>query len=144
MTFYQVRKRSQGIPIIPMVDIVTILLLFFTQTTKFMNPSGESRSELRIKAPTTRYMPGEPSESDQILLELSAEGKIALNGEIIEKARLKDVVSARLRERPSAKVQCAVDKAAPMGEFIGIWDMLTAAGVDMEQIRVKIDFEKAD
>lgn len=39
MQFYRKKARTMGVPIVPMIDILTILLIFSSFT-----PSGKSRS----------------------------------------------------------------------------------------------------
>ena len=57
MQFYRKKARSMGVPIVPMIDILTILLIFFIVHTQWKKP----QSLLKIDVPGAEFMEGTPS-----------------------------------------------------------------------------------
>lgn len=47
MQFYRKKAKSMGVPIVPMIDILTILLIFFIVHTQWKKP----QSLLKIDVP---------------------------------------------------------------------------------------------
>ena len=125
----------QGIPIVPMLDILTILLIFFIVHTEFKREVDV----LRLDLPKTENIAGEAGELHHILLELDASGRIALDGHEISEQDIPSVVEDLLRKNPDAQLQVAAADGSSMGNFIRILDSLTAAGLNIEQIPVRID-----
>lgn len=41
MQFYRKKARSMGVPIVPMIDILTILLIFFIVHTQWKKPQSQ-------------------------------------------------------------------------------------------------------
>ena len=57
MHFHRITRKRAEVPIVPMIDILFILLVFFIVSTTFKKP----RNVLRIEIPTVREIP-----SDQV------------------------------------------------------------------------------
>ena len=54
MQFYRKKARTMGVPIVPMIDILTILLIFFIVHTQWKKP----QSLLKIDVPGAEFMEG--------------------------------------------------------------------------------------
>lgn len=121
-----------------MLDILTILLIFFIVQTEFKHQSRV----LKLKIPQTEYIVGEKGNKKSILLELDAEGNIALAGKRIEKSQLKQAMLDIKAKRPELEIQFSASEEASMGELINIIDELQAAGIDIEELPLRIDFQQ--
>lgn len=71
MQFYRKKARTMGVPIVPMIDILTILLIFFIVHTQWKKP----QSLLKIDVPGAEFMEGAPSTG--------ATGRPGRDGEIL-------------------------------------------------------------
>lgn len=135
MVIYTRKSTPQGIPLVPMLDILTILLIFFIVHTEFKRQV----SVLDIALPQTHHISGETGDKHQILLEVADDGSLALNGKILSldslPAALQDIRTAT----PDASIQLAAACGASLGRFIQIMDTLTAAGLPLEEVPVRID-----
>lgn len=139
MTFYTPNKKRQGIPIVPMLDILTILLIFFIVHTQLKT----QQHVLKIDLPQTHHLAGDIAPKDQVLLEIDDGGTMALGGKKIESGQLENAVQELLRRQPEARVQVSAAEGAPMGALVRVMDILTAAGIDTPQVPVRIDFQPA-
>lgn len=139
MVIYTRKPAALGISIVPMLDILTILLIFFIVHTEFKRQV----SVLDIALPQTHNIAGEKGDKNQILLEVADDGTLALDGNIITLDKLSAAVHEIRSTRPDAKVQVSAARGASMGRFIQIMDILTAAGLPAEEVPVRIDYQSA-
>ena len=137
MKLYERRFGQQGIPIVPMLDIITILLIFFIVHTEFKRQV----SVLKLDVPQTHHLAGSQGERDSVLLEVGADGSIAFNGRLVPAEQLVAAVRELLQQNPQARIQLAAAGEASMARFIGVLDTLTAAGLEVEEIPVRIHYE---
>ena len=139
MVIYTRKPAALGISIVPMLDILTILLIFFIVHTEFKRKV----SVLDIALPQTHNIAGEKGDKNQILLEVADDGALALDGNIITLDKLSAAVQEIRITRPDAKVQVSAARGASMGRFIQTMDILTAAGLPVEEGPVRIDYQSA-
>ena len=92
MKIYHRPAGGQGIPIVPMLDILTILLIFFIVHTEFKHQV----SVLNLDVPQTRHLAGVQGDRNSILLEVGDDGSIAFNGKVISSSQLVEEVRALL------------------------------------------------
>lgn len=85
------RREDADDKLIPLINIVFLMLIFFMI-------AGQIRptDPIAIEPPETRG--GETPNQDSLLLLLDAQGQVALDGEIIEKALLAERLVARLSQ----------------------------------------------
>lgn len=136
MNIYRRKHAVQGIPIVPMLDILTILLIFFIVQTEFKRQVNV----LKVDLPRTENISGETGNRNDILLELSSDGQIALAGRVIAANEIPAAVRQILAENPQANIQVAAAEGSSMGKFIEILDTLTAAGLNVDEIPIRINY----
>ena len=136
MKLYERPIRQQGIPIVPMLDILTILLIFFIVHSEFKRQV----SVLKLDVPQTHHLAGTQGDRNSILLEVDDDGSIAFNGKLIPTGQLVDEVRTLRLQNPGATIQLSAAGGASMARFIEVLDTLTAAGLDVEQVPVRIDY----
>lgn len=136
MNIYTRKAVIQGIPIVPMLDILTILLIFFIVQTEFKRQVNV----LKLDLPQTENLAGEISNHDDILLEVAADGRIALAGRVLTIDEIPVAVQELLARNPNAKLQVAAADGSSMGNFIHVLDSLSAAGFNIDEIPVRINY----
>ena len=122
----------------PMLDILTILLIFFIVHTEF----NKQVSVLKLDIPETQHLAGEKGDNESVLLELGDDGLLALNGKIVPEGQLSSAVEELKRDQPQFRLQFAATQGSSMGKFIEVMDVLTASGVSVEEVPVRIDYQK--
>lgn len=136
MRIYTRKPLFSGINIVPMLDILTILLIFFIVHTEFKRQTNV----LKLDLPQTHALAGENGNADDILLELGADGTLAFAGRELAPADLAKAVQETRRTRPDAHIQVSAAEGSSMGRFIEVMDILTEAGIQAEEIPVRIDY----
>lgn len=137
MKLYERKFRQQGIPIVPMLDILTILLIFFIVHTEFKRQV----SVLKLDVPQTHHLAGSQGDRNSVLLEVGDDGSIAFNGRLIPAEQLVTAVRELLQQNPQARIQVSAAGGSSMGRFVEVLDTLTAAGLNVEEIPVRIDYQ---
>ncbi|MFI3244382.1 MAG: biopolymer transporter ExbD [Akkermansia sp.] len=137
MRIYQRKHGNEGIPIVPMLDILTILLIFFIVQTEFKRQV----KVLNLALPDTENLAGDQGNKDHVLLELGADGQVALDGKLIKMSQLAHAATELKKSHPEATVQVYAAKGSSMGQFIEAMDHLTASGMDVEEIPVRINYK---
>lgn len=135
MKIYTRKPVLQGINIVPMLDILTILLIFFIVQTEFKRQVNV----LHLDIPETRSLAGTSGDRNQVLLEVGADGELALDGKVLTAAEIPEAVKQILKDNPEASVQVSAAQEAELGRFIQVLDTLSEAGIQMDDVPVRIN-----
>jgi biopolymer transport protein ExbD len=120
---------SPNITLSPLIDVMFILLIFVILTARF-----EAEGQLEVDLPEARAEPA--PERQAVVVELDAEGRVAVDGEPVEPERLAEVLAVRAADHDElvlladrdARVQAAVDiltQARAVGfEAVGVGTQL--------------------
>lgn len=139
MQFYRKKTRNMGVPIVPMIDILTILLIFFIVHTQWKKP----QSLLKIDVPGAEFIEGTPAEGKRAVLAVTSQSAISLNGTPLEMSELTVALETMKKENPNIQLQLDVDKKAEFGVIVGIWDALTSVGIDAGDVPARIEVNKS-
>ncbi len=140
MQFYRKRAVSASVPIVPMIDILTILLIFFIVHTQWKKP----QHLLKIDVPGVEYIEGEQSAERRGVLAVSAGSVITLDGQEVPLEKLAGALKTYCEANPDKKLQMDVDKGASFGTIVRIWDTLTAVGVDAKEVPARIEIQQGN
>ncbi len=138
MQFYRKKSRSLTVPIVPMLDILTILLIFFIVHTQWKKP----QSLLKIDVPGAEFIEGRPVDKPRNVLAVTNDSTVALNGKTIEVEALPAALEALKKQYPDLQLQLDVDKNAAFGVIVSIWDALSAVGIDAGDVPARIEVVK--
>lgn len=122
------RRRLQqdedagGIDLTPMLDVVFIMLIFFIVTTSFVRESG-----VEIERPEAST--ATPRSDAQVMVAITPEGAIWVNGEAVDENRVGEVV-ARAARSAGGGVVVQADRHSQTGLLIETMDRIRRAGVD--------------
>jgi len=101
------------IDLTPMLDVVFILLIFFIVTSVFVTEAGIE--VLKPEASTA-----DPKSKDLILIAVTAEGEIWIDGEAVDPRFVRSRFELRLAESPNSSVVIQGDRAATNEHVMGI------------------------
>ena len=125
MAFYTKKRSSPIIPIVSLVDILTVLLIFFIVTTTFKSQTPQ----VRIELPDSKTAVAAPSaKSRPTLLTIAPDGQCYLNAQPVELEKLGDAIKAA--QNDGGEVTMKADKAVPFGIIIRVLDTLKEAGIE--------------
>jgi biopolymer transport protein ExbD len=124
MKFAVKKRRAPSIIIVSLVDILTILLIFFVVSTTFK----KDQPEVQINLPDSKTAVKTPAEMDHALITVDQNDDIQLDGRAVSADELETAVRDLPPTRKSS-LALQADKKASYGTIIKVMDSLKLAGV---------------
>lgn len=118
------KRRAPSIIIVSLVDILTILLIFFVVSTTFK----KDQPEVQINLPDSKTATLATSESEHAIVSVNESDEIRLEGNVVNVEELETSVRNLPASRKSA-LALQADKKASFGTIIKVMDALKLAGV---------------
>jgi len=127
------RRQAPTIIIISLIDILIVLLIFLMVTTTF-----KQQPALKLVLPESKQAKqGGSDEGHNVVVTVAQqEPYFYLGKHAITTEHLQQELSAKVRSDPQLSVSIWPDKGAPFGQFMILWDTVTAAGVNPRNLRV--------
>lgn len=146
MKFYTRRKAPPQVPIVPLIDILTILLIFFIVTTTFKkkdsdgNDGAKKNNEalLSITLPKASDLKVTLNPGERLTLGLTEAGEVFLEDTRVELEELVPILQGLKLQQEEAKLELRVDKKVPVGLLVEVWNTLTKAGIDVKDVPSRI------
>ena len=124
MKFAVRKRRAPSIIIVSLVDILTILLIFFVVSTTFKR----DQPEVKINLPDSKTATKAPAELAHAIVSVDENDDIKLDGQSIGVEELETAVRGLPTGR-KAGMALQADKKASFGTIIKVMDALKLAGV---------------
>lgn len=124
MKFAVRKRRAPAIIIVSLVDILTILLIFFVVSTTFK----KDQPQVQINLPESKTSTEKPAELQHAIVSVDANDNLKLDDKTIAVDQLQAAVSNLPPERKSSLVLKA-DTKASFGIIVKVMDALKLAGV---------------
>jgi len=112
-----------GINIAPLVDVVFLLVIFFAVTTTFLETAG---LELELPESTSSAK----RETESLVVTLTTDGQLALDGEILERDVLQQRLREALEQRQQKVVLLRADTHSEHGDVVRVMDLIRDAGAE--------------
>ena len=128
MKFHVRRRSSPVITIVSLIDILTIILIFFIVTTQFKNEEQPLTKNIAINLPHAQTAVNKPNDDGKpAVLAVKPNGDLFFDDRPITLPELGDAVTqAQKAKRPMA---LAADEKAAFGRIVEVLDTLQSAGV---------------
>jgi biopolymer transport protein ExbD len=118
------KRRAPSIIIVSLVDVLTILLIFFVVSTTFK----KDQPEVQINLPEAKTATAAPAELDHAVVSVDQNDDIKLDGRTVAIDQLEQAVRDLSPTRRSS-LALQADKKASFGIIIKVMDALKLAGV---------------
>src|SRR4051794_27999225 len=118
------KRRAPSIIIVSLVDILTILLIFFVVSTTFK----KDQPEVQINLPESKVATKSPAEMEHTLISVDQFDVIKLDGKEVTPEELEGAIKDLPATRRSS-LALQADKKASYGIIIKVMDSLKLAGV---------------
>ncbi|MGP1254340.1 MAG: ExbD/TolR family protein [Kiloniellales bacterium] len=116
------QRRRALIGLTPLIDVIFVVLIFFMLAGRLAAPDAFAVT------PPDSTSDRQP-EPRQIVLLLAADGRVALDNEIVEDAALGALVATHLEENGSSPVQLKADSQSDAHRVVAVMRLLQSAGV---------------
>jgi biopolymer transport protein ExbD len=138
MHFHRVQRTRAQVPIVPMIDILFILLVFFIVSTTFK----KKRDVLQIELPTVKEIPSETVTETRSAIAVDATGNITLDSVPVPEGLLDAYLTAFQKQNPGRKLELEADRRLPLERLLDIWDSLGKAGISINEVPARIKVGK--
>ena len=118
------KRRAPSIIIVSLVDILTILLIFFVVSTTFKR----DQPEVQINLPDSKTSSKASSEVDHAVVSVSENDEVRLDGQVVGIDDLEAAVR-NLAATHRSTLALQADKKASFGTIVKVMDALKLAGV---------------
>ncbi|MGZ4982781.1 MAG: ExbD/TolR family protein [Chthoniobacterales bacterium] len=118
------KRRAPSIIIVSLVDILTILLIFFVVSTTFK----KDQPEVQINLPESQTATKAPAEEDHSIVSVNADDEVLLDSQPLAVEDLEKAVKELLLTKKTS-LALQADKKASFGMIIKVMDALKLAGV---------------
>ena len=132
MEFHQRRKPTPSVPILPLIDILTILLIFFVVTTQFK----KKKHTLKIEIPQSNGTPLNITVAETSIVAISKTGEYSLNEVNVSKEELLKFLQYHKEDKPNAKFIIEQDKWTPALYLAFARDQIFNAGFKDVHLRL--------
>jgi len=124
MSLRRFRKKSPRVDVIPLIDVLMVLILFFLTSMQFQDLRA-----LNVKLPKIDSA-GSNKISNQLVVSISKEGEYFLNGNEDELEEIGKVfrASAQLPRKPGVLV--VADEDVPLKHVTEVVDLCRESGLD--------------
>lgn len=134
MRFHRpITTRSQ-VAVIPMIDILFVLLVFFIVSTAFKKP----RTVLRIELPTVQDIPSDQLTEVRSILAMDANGQITLDSLAVPEGLLESYLTAFQQQNPGRKLELEADRNLSLEKLLKVWEALTRVGIAITDVPARI------
>jgi biopolymer transport protein ExbD len=134
MRFHRPKTTRSQVAVIPMIDILFVLLVFFIVSTAFKKP----RNVLRIELPTVSEVAVDTVTEIRSVLAVDAAGKITLDSLEIPESLLESYLTAFQKQNPGRKLELEADKNISLERLLKVWDALTKVGIAIKDVPARI------
>jgi biopolymer transport protein ExbD len=148
MKFFHRHRARPEVPIVPLIDILTILLIFFIVTTTFKKkdeerpeteePGQKNEALLSITLPKASNLDVALNPGERLTLGLTPEGDVFLEDAKVELDELAPILRGLKMERPDTKLELRADENVPFGLVIKVWNTLAEAGIKVNEVPSRI------
>ncbi len=114
-------RRHAGETVIPLVNIVLLLLVYFILAGRLADPQP-----FAVDPPAS--VTGDPAGPEHLVVLVGRDGRLALDGRPTDLDALGDAVARRLEGAPSGPVIVRADAAAEAATVIAVLGVLQSAG----------------
>jgi biopolymer transport protein ExbD len=128
LTLTRPKAPKALISLVPMIDVMLILLVFFMVTSTYLNLDmipAVQRSDQTTSAPQTAAI----GSGSTLMIRIGADGVPTARGMGLELADLQAMLATRLQDNPALRVLVLPSGAADMQALVSVMDAATRAGV---------------
>ncbi|WP_299392680.1 biopolymer transporter ExbD [Pelagibius sp.] len=127
MQFQPPRPRNDDERILPLINIVFLLLIFFMLGGRF-----SATDPFQITPP--RSVSEGPAATQDLVVQMAADGRLAVNGTLLDRSALEAQVARRLAGAEGVQVRLKADGGASALQVVAVMELLREAGVERLQL----------
>ncbi len=132
MQFKETKKKTLGINITSLIDVMFILLIFFMVSSSFIEQPG-----MKLELPETKTQ--EVERIENLVVYITADGKIFLNDRAVALDSLENAIKKLVPLAEEKTLVLKADKATSHGIVVKVMDMAKQGGLKKLVIGTQIE-----
>ena len=133
--FVRKRRQTPTVIIVALIDVLIVLLIFLIVTTTFKH-----QPSLRLALPeSTQAQKSGANEAAPLVVSVDAQGNLRFGVEAtpVTFDRLRSELASRVATNREVELAINADKAAPIGQYVKIYDVARETKIKSAHLRVK-------
>jgi len=124
-------EKRRGPDLMPLIDMVFILLIFFLLTSSALQPSVD------VELPETAE--GTLTDLPALVVTIKSDGTLLIDEQAVSPDRFLPVLESRYREQPKTELTIRADRRVAFGEVVKIMDLCKQAGAEEVSFLVEVE-----
>lgn len=120
----QIKRKRPRVEIVPMIDVMFFMLVFFL----LFSTLKSAQSGVEVELPKTLHL-GQ-SEQNVVIIDIDKEDRIFIGKERIDLGGLEERIDGALQNDPQTRIVIKPDAAVPYRNLIKVMDILAGVGVN--------------
>ncbi len=125
------RRGKPEVPIAPLIDVVFLLLIFYSVTTQFVS---DQRLKLKLPEAKTAESAGVKREHRSPVVTVAVDGTIWIDQKLVPEARLEAEMKQLVQSTPDQTIILKGDRGANYGIVIHVLDVARSVGAKTIQM----------
>lgn len=115
-----------GINVIPMIDTMMFLLIFFLMATRF----ADIERDIRVKPPSSRNARPVTALPQELIVNVERDGRLLVGGKETSPQALDAMITQSVQQNPHRAVVVRGDKQAVLQYAVNVLDLCEKRGVE--------------
>jgi len=125
------RRTKPEVQMSPLIDVVFLLLIFYSVTTQFVT---DQRLKLKLPEAKTAESVGRGQREKPPVVTVAADGSVWIDDRQIPDARLEDEIRRAVKRAKDKAIVLKGDKGADYGVVVHVLDLARSAGAKSIQM----------
>lgn len=132
-------RRQRGISVVPMIDVLFILLIFFMVTSTYLDLNMVPLVQTEEDRPQiTTTEPPAIQSANLLLIRLQADGLASMRGQAMRASELTENLRSIQQSRPVSEVVILPSPRADLQSLITLTQAISAGGVENARV-IRLD-----
>jgi biopolymer transport protein ExbD len=118
----QARQATAGPSLMPLLDVILLLLIFFLLASVFAQPT------LEVDLPEAAHSESSVEQDEILSIAVSSNGDIFINKTLVPLAELQSRIETALQQDQEMPVMVRADKQSAFEHFVKVMDAVKGAG----------------
>lgn len=127
MSFAQSRRATTRgfVPLAAMIDVMFLLLIFFTTTSTFR----AREQQIDVKLPVAEHTQAQKPTRTEVVVNVREDGTIVIGDQVYQLGRLQTMLTELVKLYPRERLIIRGDQTVRYGRIIAVMDAARSAGV---------------
>lgn len=118
-------EQEPPVNLMPLIDMVFLLLIFFLVATTF----AQEEREINLQLPSTSLVQPISAPPRQVIINILADGRTKVSGRVCTREQLEAMLRSVVRDEPDREVLIRADERSIVKYFAGVASLCRKVGI---------------